>query len=115
MKRIMPFIAVAFLLVGCKPVLDVIRTDSASRAIKADHEVEVLMETPRKEYKVIGMIQVGPDAFVADYASQTKHLVKEAAKLGADAVIVEYSSRTSGYNGMVAESKFTRGKAIIWK
>lgn len=46
-----------------------------------------------------------------------------AAELGADAVIVEYGSRTSGYltgdvsnlSGVVAESKYTVGRALVWR
>jgi hypothetical protein len=115
MDKLICFAAVAFFLAGCSPVSEVVRTDYSSRATRAAHEVEVFMETPKRGYKVIAMIQVGPDSFVADYSSQTKYLIKEAAMLGADAVIVEYSSRVSGYDGMIAESNFTRGKAIIWK
>jgi len=115
MEKLIYLVAVAFFLAGCSPVSEIVRTDYSSRATRAVHEVEVFMETPKRDYKIIAMIQVGPDSFVADYSSQTDYLIKEAAKLGADAVIVEYSSRVSGSGGIIAEYNTTRGKAIIWE
>ena len=115
MNKLIYLVLLAFFLAGCSPVSELVRTDHSTRPARADHEVEVFMEGPTRDYKIIAMIQVGPDSFVDDYSSQTQYLVKEAAKLGADAVIVEYSSSISGVGGIIAESKFTRGKAIIWE
>jgi hypothetical protein len=110
-------------LLGCSTT-DVVTYDSATRVPVAIDEVEVLLEKPESRYKVIARIQFGPDAFVADYQSQTDEVVKLAASLGADAVIVSYDSQVSGYTGGNAttgvyggttESKFTVGLAIVYE
>jgi len=121
----LPFclLLVAPMLSGCSTT-DVVTFDSATRAPVAVDEVEVLLEKPQKPYKVIARIQFGPDAFVADYQSQTNEVVKLAAGLGADAVIVSYDSEVTGYTGGNAttgvyggttESKFTVGQAIVYE
>jgi hypothetical protein len=94
------------LLSGCVST-DVVRFDSTNRPPTVESNVEVLHEKPVRPHKVIARIQIGPDALVADYQSQTKELIKSAAALGADAVIVSY--------GTAGASKFTVGQAIAYE
>jgi len=111
------------LLSGCVST-DVVRFDPTNRPPTLESKVEILIEKPGRPHKVIARIQIGPDAFVDDYQSQTEELIKRAAELGADAVIVSYSTSLSGYVGGTAttgvygatgESKFTVGQAIIYE
>ncbi len=111
------------LLSGCVAT-DVVRFDSTNRPPTVESKVEILTEKPVRPHKVIARIQIGPDAFVADYQSQTEELIKRAAALGADAVIVSYSTMLSGYVGGTATtgvygaaggSKFTVGQAIVYE
>jgi hypothetical protein len=105
---------VGSLLFGCSTT-DVVVFDSTSRPPTAENEVEVLLEKPDRPYKVIARIKFAPDAFVADYQSQTNEVIKRAAELGADVVIVSYDSEVIGYYGMTAESKVTIGQAIVYE
>ena len=110
-------------LAGCSST-DVVIFDSTSRPSTVESDVEILLEKPDRPYQVIARIQFGPDAFVADYQSQTNEVIKSAAELGADAVIVSYDSEVTGYTGGNAttgvyggttESKVTVGQAIIYE
>jgi hypothetical protein len=94
------------LLSGCVTT-DVVRFDATNRPPTIEVKVEVLTEKPVRPHKVIARIQIGPDAFVADYQSQTNELIKRAAAMGADAVIVSY--------GAEGVSKFTAGQAFVYE
>jgi len=119
MKKIIMFFISVILVTGCGVSVDTVKMDYTARSAKSIHEVRILTEVPSRKYRVIAIIQVGPDALVADYNGQTRELVKRAAEMGGEAVIVEYNSRSSGYvvqgTGAVAQSKFTRGKVIVWE
>ena len=113
---------VGFLLIGCSTT-DVVVFDSTARPSKVVSEVEILLEKPDRQHSVIARIQFGPDAFIADYQSQTDEVVKRAAELGADAVIISYDSEVQGYTGGnvttgvyggTSESKVTTGLAIVY-
>ena len=102
---------------------DTVRFDSIERPSKSSQNVAILTKEPDAPFSKIARLQVGPDAFIADYESQTKVIVDNAAELGADAVIMTFSSRTSGFLsgneatgifGDIGESKFTVGEAIVY-
>lgn len=108
---------------GCAVSSDTVKFDGVERPATSASNIEIFTTPPDRKHQVIARIQVGPDALVSDYNGQTEELVKLASELGAEAVIVEYGSRTSGYlsgdlsniSGVVAESKFTVGQALVWR
>lgn len=108
MKLVPGLLLLDLLLSGCVST-DVVIFDSTNRTPTAESEVTVLMEKPARPHKVIARIQIGPDAFVADYQGQTKELIKRAATLGANAVIISHAT------GGAAASKFTIGQAIVYE
>lgn len=107
---------------GCNVSSDTVRLDGVMRSATDPNQIVRLTTPPNRPHKVIGRIQVGPDALVGDYEGQTDELVRLASELGADGVILEYSSRVGGYvsgdptaiYGYAAESKFTVGEAFVW-
>lgn len=122
-KLVLSLSVLSCFLHGCVSA-DTVLFDSTSRPPTSVSEVKVLMEKPEQPYQVIARIQIGPDAFMSDYKSQTEELVKRAAALGANAVIVTYETAVTGYvggnittgvYGGSAESKFTVGQAIFYE
>lgn len=102
---------------------DIVRMDTQVREPAALHEVQIFMEKPSEDYKVIARIQIdGETSFSWSYEQQTNQIREEAAALGADAVIIAYDSETVGMlmgnnyttNAYFGASKVTTGIAIVF-